>query len=367
MEWVETTGRTLEEAKENALDQLGVDESDAEFEVIEQPRPGLFGRLRGEARVRARVRPATPRPKDGPGDRRRRRNSRGASTQGGGGDGGSDHEVADDVTTEQRHLAAQAHSQQSVAAPEEGTSGNGTPEGGSGGGVPVASRRRRRRRHSSRSAAGKAVYQSRGGSSRAAVANPEGSLEERLTGEGLRSPESPLHPRGAPGMEAETIHNSSDVQLTPEEEAQAAREFLEGLLREFGLQAQVVVKRPGPEEIHLDVEGQDLGLLIGPKGSTLMALQELTRSVVHHRGQGLGARIRLDVSGYRKKRSEALGRFAQQVALRVRETGTPTALEPMSAPDRKVVHDAVASIEGVTTVSDGEEPRRRVVIVPQRS
>ena len=73
MEWVETTGRTTEEAKDHALDQLGVDESDAEFEIVEEPRPGLFGRIRGEARVRARVRPTAPRPKTERRDRRRRR------------------------------------------------------------------------------------------------------------------------------------------------------------------------------------------------------------------------------------------------------------------------------------------------------
>ena len=60
MEWVETTGRTVDDAKEAALDQLGVDERDAEFEVVEEPRTGLFGRMRGEARVRARVRPCRP-------------------------------------------------------------------------------------------------------------------------------------------------------------------------------------------------------------------------------------------------------------------------------------------------------------------
>ena len=63
MEWVETTGKSVEEAKDAALDQLGVDEQDAEFEVVEEPRTGLFGRTRGEARVRARVRPTQPRPK----------------------------------------------------------------------------------------------------------------------------------------------------------------------------------------------------------------------------------------------------------------------------------------------------------------
>src|SRR5579875_2232692 len=76
MEWVETTGRTLAEAKEAALEQLGVAEGDAEIVVLSEPKPGLFGRLRGEARVRARVRPASPRPKRTP--RRRASERRGS-------------------------------------------------------------------------------------------------------------------------------------------------------------------------------------------------------------------------------------------------------------------------------------------------
>src|SRR5205085_7032476 len=83
MEWVEVTGRTLEEAKEAALDQLGVDEQDAEFEVLEEPRAGLFGRLRSEARVRARVLPTAPRPKVERRERRRRSDSGRARGDGG--------------------------------------------------------------------------------------------------------------------------------------------------------------------------------------------------------------------------------------------------------------------------------------------
>jgi spoIIIJ-associated protein len=76
MEWVETTAETIEAAKELALDQLGVAEEDAEFEVLEEPKPGLFGRVRGEARVRARVRPTTPRAKADRRDSRKRRPGR---------------------------------------------------------------------------------------------------------------------------------------------------------------------------------------------------------------------------------------------------------------------------------------------------
>src|SRR5437588_5869993 len=87
MEWVETTGRTVAEAKDAALDQLGVDEHDAEFEVLEEPKSGLFGRLRSEARVRARVVPTEPRPKVERRERRRGSRERrpGSGDRSGGG------------------------------------------------------------------------------------------------------------------------------------------------------------------------------------------------------------------------------------------------------------------------------------------
>jgi spoIIIJ-associated protein len=85
MEWVERTDRTVEAAKDFLLDQLGVDEEEAEFEVLEEPKPGLFGRVRGQARVRARVTPRAPRAKE----ERRRRTGRGRDAQGGGNGGGN--------------------------------------------------------------------------------------------------------------------------------------------------------------------------------------------------------------------------------------------------------------------------------------
>jgi spoIIIJ-associated protein len=75
-------------------------------------------------------------------------------------------------------------------------------------------------------------------------------------------------------------------------------------------------------------------------------------------------RIVVDVNGYRRRRQDALTRFAQQVAQEVQASQTRRALEPMPPPDRKVVHDAVNNIPGVTTISEGEEPYRRVVLVP---
>jgi spoIIIJ-associated protein len=114
----------------------------------------------------------------------------------------------------------------------------------------------------------------------------------------------------------------------------------------------------------VEVTGDNLGLLVGPKGATLHAIEELVRTVVQRQTDGHGVRIHVDVAGYRAKRREALADFTRSLAEKVIETGRVQALEPMSASDRKVVHDTAAEIDGVATESEGEDPRRRVVLRP---
>ena len=152
---------------------------------------------------------------------------------------------------------------------------------------------------------------------------------------------------------------------TVEEQAAMMRQFLEGLVEAFGLEATFAEERVDDETIALKVEGDNLGLLIGPKGQTLQAVQELARTVVQRQASGTHhGRVRIDIGGYRERRREALERFAHQVARDVIDSGVAKALEPMHPADRKVVHDTVNTIDGVETTSEGEEPRRRVVIVP---
>jgi spoIIIJ-associated protein len=143
-------------------------------------------------------------------------------------------------------------------------------------------------------------------------------------------------------------------------------DFLRGLVDAFGVDATVTTKVvPDDEAVDAAIDGAELGLLVGPKGLTLQAVQELARSVVQRRMPGeRHGRIRIDVAGYRERRRVALERFTQQVAQEVLDSGQRKALEPMSPPDRKVVHDTANAIDGVATVSEGEEPRRRVVILP---
>lgn len=280
MEWVETTGRTIEEAKDAALDQLGVDEDDAEFEILEEPKSGLFGRLRQEARVRARVRPTAPRAKTERRDRSRRNGrKRGASGQ-----------VSDtqDVTPRPRA---------EVPGPEA------------------------------------TMRNSSGKPPRPKIANQEGAVVE--------------------------------TDRTLADQGEVARKFVSGLLDAFDLDGSVELREVDEETIEIAVTGDGLGLLVGPRGSTLAAVQELSRTALQHAlGGARGARLRVDVAGYWERRREALARFARQVAAQVLESGSAVALEPMEAADRKIVHDTVNTIDGVETVSDGEASRRHVVIRP---
>jgi spoIIIJ-associated protein len=157
----------------------------------------------------------------------------------------------------------------------------------------------------------------------------------------------------------------SDTDVDLDAHTAIVSEFLTGLVDAFGLEASVETDSIDEDTTEVRVEGSDLGLLVGPKGNTLTAIQELSRTVVHRRVPGTAAgRVRLDVAGYRQRRREALERFTQSVADEVKASGVQKALEPMNPADRKVVHDTVNEIDGVSTISEGEEPRRRVVIIP---
>jgi len=338
MEWVEKTGRTVAEAKEQALDQLGVTERDAEVVVLEEPRTGLFGRVRGEARVRARVRPAEPRPKRQRPQRERNRRGRPSGPSGRGG-------------ARSGSRAGTQDPQPSSRAEAEVSTGESAGANG-GGGRSTSSRRRRRRR-----AAG-----ARSEDSGVPAADGQGPGAERAEGGSNRRTETARRPRRDENADEEGTVSEG---VTLQEQGEVAREFIEGLLDRFGLEATIEVRELDEQTVEVAAKGEGLGLLVGPKGATLASLQDVTRTVVQRRFPHRTDRILIDVAGYRERRAAALQRFAQQVSAEVLETGAERALEPMSPADRKVVHDTVAEIEGVGSSSQGEEPHRFVVIAPQ--
>lgn len=157
----------------------------------------------------------------------------------------------------------------------------------------------------------------------------------------------------------------SDETMPIGEQADAAEEFVNGLVEAMGLTAEITSQVLDDDDvIEVEVEGGELGLLVGPKGATLQALEELTRAAVQREAGGQAARIRVDVAGYKAKRRVALAAFTRRVIDEVLESGEPRALEPMGSADRKTVHDTVNEVEGVQTSSEGEDPRRYVVIRP---
>jgi spoIIIJ-associated protein len=154
-----------------------------------------------------------------------------------------------------------------------------------------------------------------------------------------------------------------ETTVPVERQAETAVEFTTGLVEAFGANA-TVSDEIEDDAITVRIDGSALGLLVGPRGATLHAIEELVRAVVQRETGGHGARIHVDVAGYRAKRRAALEAFTRDLAARVQETGEEQALESMNAPDRKIVHDTVAEIDGLETTSEGEEPRRYVVIRP---
>jgi spoIIIJ-associated protein len=149
-----------------------------------------------------------------------------------------------------------------------------------------------------------------------------------------------------------------------DEQAEIAADFVEGLLDAIGVVGEVDVNEADGVtyvEIWADDDPDALGLLIGKRGNTLESIQELVRIVVH-RVTGERCSVLVDVEDYRKRRRAQVLHRAQDAGRRVKKSGRQEALEPMSAYERKLVHDAVAEMGGLQTASEGEEPERRVVI-----
>jgi spoIIIJ-associated protein len=149
-----------------------------------------------------------------------------------------------------------------------------------------------------------------------------------------------------------------------DEQAEIAADFVEGLIEAMGVVGEVDVNEADGVtyvEIWADDDPDALGLLIGKRGNTLESIQELVRIVVH-RATGERCSVLVDVEDYRKRRRAQVLHRALDAAHRVQKSGRQEALEPMSAYERKLVHDAVAEMGGLQTASEGEEPERRVVI-----
>ena len=166
--------------------------------------------------------------------------------------------------------------------------------------------------------------------------------------------------RRAMDNKATTEPKKDKPETSIEDQAKVAADFLSGLLTSFGLEGEIQT-RIEDEVLYLDVLGEQTEALVGPKGATMYSVLELTRTTVQRHTFG-APRMRIDIAGYGARRREALTIYTGKLVEQVLKNGGEAMLEPMNAADRKVIHDAAAAFEGVRTYSEGEDPRRAVVI-----
>ena len=267
---------------DRALAHLGVHRDDAEVEVLEEPKSGMFGRVKGEARVRARVRPSGPRPK--------------------------------------------------------------------------RSRRSGERSDRPRNNAGRAE--------RPRTEKKQGDEGRR---EKEKAPRATTATKSRSSEKSPVKEDSMAEGITLAEQGAIAKEFLTGLLASMEIKAEVSVKELDEETVELSVNANpptELGVLVGPRGTTLQALQEVTRTVVQSKSPVGPTASWLTLRNTVNVVWQPWDASPTKLPLEVAETGEERALEPMSAADRKAVHDALSEDEKVVTRSEGEEPRRFVVVSP---
>jgi len=304
MEWIETTGSTVDEAKDRALDRLGIAEDDMQFEVIEEGSNSLFRLKRKEARLRARVKPLNTKPKF---DRRPRNKKQGRSAK-------------------------------NNNAPEKVK--NNKPSKN----VKKDNPRENNKKNVNNNKTDK----------NAANTRKKRDTDIKSTKKGSSKTDSGARSRGK-----ETVEKN---KMNLEEQAEITEDFVSGLLERMDLQARVVSSIEDNRAV-VQAQGLNLGLAIGPRGETVRAITQLAHTMIQRLSDGEAeGKLTVDIGGYRERRRTFLAEFAVNQANEVIEEGNSVALDPMNASDRKVVHDAVSDIEGVTTRSEGSDYDRHVVI-----
>ena len=194
------------------------------------------------------------------------------------------------------------------------------------------------------------------------VEKPRAPRPEKKTVE--KPAEKPQHreePKQEPVQSVKTEELGEEVN---DDRAQEIKKFLSGLLQQLEVQAEIKVYLPEKGRYKVFLEGQGLGAIIGRRGETLDAIQQLTSYSVNRTGSRV--RVQLDAENYRAKREQSLERLANKVAGKVVKYRRSVTLEPMNAYERHVIHTALQEVPGVTTYSTGVDPNRRVIVAFDR-
>ncbi len=289
------TAKTVEEAKELAAKAFGAAQEDITFEILEEPKKGLFGFKKGEARISATYlsvkideEPAVP---------------------------------AADIIETTADAAPEEISFEEEEAPADPDVTDFTEDAPAAGAAPVE--------------------------------EPAQVLTAEVPEEAPAEPKNTPIPDDADLISGEP----TEAGLAKIEKAKA---YLSGILEKLGVEAELKVTA-GAESAMIDIETPNSGAVIGKRGETLDALQYLV-FMIANRGDKEYYRIILNSANYRERRRKTLEELAAKIARNVLRSGRQTTLEPMNPYERRIIHSAIAEIEGVVSKSVGEEPYRKVVI-----
>ena len=306
MLFIDVSGKTEEEAIEKALDQLGRDRDEVSVEILERAKSGFLGIGATPATVRVSYDDGTPEPKEEQPKTFRPEQRKSKEER--------EREQAERKAEKERKAAEAKKNAAKVELPKDFA-----PE----------------------------VLQNKGGGKNAAEAREKKPREDK--------PRRETRTKAELGDE---VHDEKSEQI---------RAFLTGLLRHMESEAAVKVYEVEKNRYKVILEGEKLGALIGRRGETLDAIQQLTSYAVNRSGEKNRARVQVDAENYREKREQSLERLADKVAAKVVKYRKNVTLEPMNAYERHVIHTALQDTKDVSTFSIGTEPNRRVVVAYDRN
>ena len=160
------------------------------------------------------------------------------------------------------------------------------------------------------------------------------------------------------------VKEEKHVEVT-QETKDACEKFLVDVLKTMGMEVKLTSSIDEDGSLSIDMEGENMGILIGKRGQTLDSLQYLTNRVANKMQDGY-VRVKLDTENYRERRKETLENLAKNIAHKVKRTKKSVSLEPMNPYERRIIHSALQSDKYVSTHSEGDEPYRRVVVTLNR-
>ena len=308
-QYIDVSGKTEEEAIEKALAQLGMDRDEVSVEIRERAKSGFLGIGATPAVVRVSYDDGKPEPKAEKPEAAFRPEQRKSKEE-------REKEEAAKKAEKERKAAEAKKNAPKPELPKEFT-----PE----------------------------VLQNKRGEKKSNDPREKKPREEKPRRE----------PKPAVKVElGEEVHDEKSEQI---------RTFLTGLLRHMESEAEVKVYEIEKNRYRVILEGDKLGALIGRRGETLDAIQQLTSYAVNRSGDKNRARVQVDAEGYREKREQSLERLADKVAAKVVKYRRNVTLEPMNAYERHVIHTALQDTKDVSTFSIGTEPNRRVVVAYDRN